>query len=185
VKKKLFPRIIFLVGPKHSGKTTAGRVLAPLLSGEFTDLDESIETQTGTSPRELYRKGVQIFNDAECNALDSLLACSHKEGRASVRVIAAGGGIIDNPRAMDRLSRAEGILLVYLELSPGTAWERIRLTAEKTGTLPPFLDTENPQDTHRALHERRSEAYRQAADMIIGAEQKTPEMIAREIKSRL
>ncbi|MFP3090992.1 AAA family ATPase [Treponema sp. TIM-1] len=181
MKRKLAPGIILLVGPKHSGKTSVGRILAPLLSGEFTDLDEVIETQTGTSPRELYKKGAQVFRDAEFNALESLLAGSGKN--SSIRVIAAGGGIIDNPLAMERLGRANRILLVYLELSPETAWERIRLAAEKTGELPPFLVTENPQDTHRALHERRAEAYRKAADRIILTEQKTPEMIAREIKN--
>jgi shikimate kinase len=185
MQKKLSPRIILLTGPKHSGKTSAGRALAPLLAGEFTDLDELIETQTGTSPRELYKKGAQALRDAEFKALETLLAGSGKEGGASVRVIAAGGGIIDNPLAMERLGQVDRILLVYLELSPETAWERIRLGAEKTGELPPFLNTENPQGAHRILHERRAGAYRKAAGLIVLTEGKTPEMIAREIKSRL
>jgi O-acetyl-ADP-ribose deacetylase (regulator of RNase III)/shikimate kinase len=185
MQEKPSSRIILLTGPKHSGKTSIGRVLAPLLSGEFTDLDELIENQTGTSPRELYKKGVPVFRDAEFTALESLLAHTGQPGETSIRVIAAGGGIIDNPLVMARLGQADQMVLVCLELRAETAWERIRLTAEKTGELPPFLTTENPRDTHRLLHERRTAAYRKAADMIILAEQKTPEMIAGEIKSRL
>lgn len=177
--------MIFLVGPKHSGKTSTGRVLAPYLSGEFADLDVLIEERTGTSPRELYKKGIQVFRDAEFRTLESLLAASGTEEGASVRVIAAGGGIIDNLPAMERLAQADRSLLIYLELSPETAWERIRFTAEQTGELPPFLDTENPRETHRVLHERRALVYRKAADRIISVEGKTPEMIAREIKNLL
>jgi O-acetyl-ADP-ribose deacetylase (regulator of RNase III)/shikimate kinase len=177
-------RIILLIGPKHSGKTSAGRILAPLLGGQFTDLDEVIKAQTGTSPRELYKKGAPIFQAAELKALESLPAGDGEAEQMPVRVVAAGGGIIDNPAAMDYLGRAEGILLVYLEVSPETAWNRIRSAAEKTGEMPPFLMTENPREIHRALHERRAGAYRKAADIIILAEQKTPEETARDIAAR-
>jgi O-acetyl-ADP-ribose deacetylase (regulator of RNase III)/shikimate kinase len=185
MEKTTSPRMILLMGPKHSGKTTIGRILAALLPGEFMDLDELIETQTGKSPRTLYQAGVSVFRNAEFKALESLLARSGEGRKAPFRVIAAGGGIIDNPPAMDRLDQAEGILLASLELTPETAWERIRRTAEKTGDLPPFLNTPDPQETHRTLHERRAWSYRGAADMIIFTEQKKAEIIAREIADRL
>lgn len=188
MEKNVSPRTILLMGPKHSGKTTVGRILASLLPGDFTDLDELIETQTGKSPRALYRAGVSVFRNAEFKALESLLARpggGEKAGGNTPSVIAAGGGIIDNPPAMERLDQAERILLVCLELTPETAWERIRLGAEKTGELPPFLNTPNPEETHRTLHERRAWAYRGAADMIVFTEQKKAETIAREIAARL
>jgi O-acetyl-ADP-ribose deacetylase (regulator of RNase III)/shikimate kinase len=185
MEKNTSPRMLLLMGPKHSGKTTIGRILATLLPGEFTDLDELIETQTGKSPRALYQAGVSVFRNAEFKALESLLARSDEGMTAPFRVIAAGGGIIDNPPAMERLDQAERILLACLELTPETAWKRIRLAAEKTGGLPPFLNTPDPQETHRTLHERRAWSYRGAADMIIFTEQKPPEIIAREIAARL
>ncbi|MDR1107543.1 MAG: hypothetical protein LBL19_00750, partial [Spirochaetaceae bacterium] len=81
--------------------------------------------------------------------------------------------------------RAEGVLRIALELNAETAWERIRRGAKKTGELPPFLDTPNPRETHRALHEQRAGAYRDAADMIMATEKKKPDEIVREIKNRL
>jgi O-acetyl-ADP-ribose deacetylase (regulator of RNase III)/shikimate kinase len=185
MEKNIFPRIIFLMGPKHSGKTTAGRALASLLPGEFTDLDALIEERTGSSPRALYREGVQVLWDAELKTLESLLARFNGEGARGPRIVAAGGGIIDNLPAMEYLSGAAGVRLICLDLAAETAWERIRLGAEKTGELPPFLDTPAPRETHRALHERRARAYREAADLVFLTDQKKPDEIAREIKKRL
>ncbi|GHV72446.1 hypothetical protein AGMMS49928_29390 [Spirochaetia bacterium] len=39
--------IVLFTGPKHSGKTSAGRALAALWGSSFTDLDETVETMTG------------------------------------------------------------------------------------------------------------------------------------------
>jgi shikimate kinase len=125
-----------------------------------------------------------IFRDAEFKALKSLLVPAGAAGQGPVRVIAAGGGIIDNPPAMACAAQAEGILLVCLELSPETAWKRICRAAEQTKEMPLFLMTENPRETHRALHERRAAAYRQIAGMVVLAERATAETTAREIVKR-
>jgi shikimate kinase len=173
-------KTVLLTGPKHSGKTRTGRVLAALVSGVFTDLDEHICGQTGKSPRTLYTEGPSIFRKAEARALEDLLAAGEgPEGAGKIRLIAAGGGIIDNPEALDLAARA-GITAVYLAVSADTAWERIRLSAEKDG-LPPFLHTSNPQETHRALHERRAAAYRAWARFMVNGDGKTPEEIAGDI----
>lgn len=63
---------IILLGPKHCGKTSVGKALATLLSCDFIDLDEEITRQTGKTPRELYKEGVEIFQKAE---VDSLRRC--------------------------------------------------------------------------------------------------------------
>ena len=96
-------------------------------------------------------------------------------------MIAAGGGLIDNVAAMDALTGKPDILLVFLELDAATAWQRIAQNAAATGSLPPFLQTAAPQETHRLLHERRNAAYKKAAHLTIPAAGKTPEEIAHEI----
>jgi shikimate kinase len=194
-----FIRNIILLGPKHSGKTSAGRELAKLLGGDFIDLDERIEAQTGKSPRSLFKESPETFRAAELRALESLIpfraaadyAGNADRGSAAGRdagapaVIAAGGGIIDNAGARRLLLAGEGIFPVNVEVSAQTAWERIAAAAVRSGEMPPFLDTENPKETHRRLHERRAEAYRKIARLTVSGEAGTPEETGRELLKAL
>jgi len=170
-------KAVILTGPKHSGKTSAGRALASLCSCEFIDIDDSILQRTGKSPRQLYSEGQAVFQKAEAEATAALFNDVGGEGQ---RVIAAGGGIIDNEEAAAVLKKA-GAAVVYLNVSTESAWDRIA----KSGELPPFLRTENPRETHRVLHERRAAAYSRIADIVIEAGLKTPKEIAEEILGRL
>ncbi|MDR2491074.1 MAG: shikimate kinase [Spirochaetaceae bacterium] len=166
---------IVLVGPKHCGKTAAACALASLVNGTFIDLDAEIERRTGTTVRALYCSGADTFRRAEAAALRAVL-----EGEGGT-VLAAGGGLIDNEAAMEALTGKPDVLLVFLEIDAETAWERVSKNAETTGVLPPFLQTENPQATHRLLHDRRNAAYKHAAAITIPAAGKTPAEIAHEI----
>jgi shikimate kinase len=178
--------LILIVGPKHSGKTSAGKALARLWGGEggvigggalpgaaiFIDLDEVVEARAGKSPRLLYREGPEIFRRAEEEALRSLLEDPRRgEGCAGgpVTIVAAGGGLADNREALELVKRDRLALMVYLDVPAETAWERIRAAADKTGELPPFLNTENPRETHRRLHERRGAVYRELAALSLRA----------------
>jgi shikimate kinase len=172
-------RFIVLVGPKHSGKTSAGKALASLLSCGFVDLDELIAQKSGKSPRALYNEGPEIFRKAEARALAALLE-SEMTGTSSFLVIASGGGLVDNPDALSVMGRFP-ITSVFLDVSAKAAWERIRAEGE----LPPFLRTEDPEGTHRTLHERRAAAYRQLASLAIKADGKSPLEIAREVRDGL
>jgi shikimate kinase len=199
---------ILLVGPKHSGKTSAGRALARLWPGKndpaasFVDLDELVEDRTGKSPRALYREGPEIFRKAEADALRSIF---DREGardlnpsalsggpddktQAGIRVVAAGGGLADNGEALDLLKgslsgRSGRVFTVYLEVPPETAWKRIEAAAERGGGLPPFLKTENPRETHRQIHQRRGAIYREIADLSVRAGETPEETAARIISS--
>ncbi|MCL2230045.1 MAG: shikimate kinase [Treponema sp.] len=172
---------IFLTGPKHSGKTTTGKILAGLVRSslncacKFIDIDKLIFQRTGKSPRELFLESAEIFQKAEAEAVKSLAADNQKY------VAAAGGGIIDNSDAIAALKNIDAIV-VYLDVSAECAWSRI---AGSPSGLPPFLQTENPMETHRVLHERRAAEYSRFADILIKAEGKTPANIAMEIKEEL
>lgn len=194
--------VILILGPKHSGKTSAGKALARFCSAavfppdmirnreeafagsaEFIDLDELVERRTGKSPRVLYREGPGIFRGAEAEALRALL---EGEGGDSGRitVAAAGGGLADNGKALEILKKSRTALTVYIDVPAETAWKRIRAAADETGELPPFLDTENPQETHRLLHTRRGAIYRELANITVKAGN-TPEETATDILRRL
>jgi shikimate kinase len=189
------PKLIFITGPKHSGKTAAGVSLAELLGAEFVDLDELVERQTGKSPRSLFKEGPELFRQAETRALASLMPASPPgtagpgQGGAPARVVATGGGLVDNAGALKLLLRPEfsgkDTAIVCLEVSADTAWERIRGAARVRGEWPAFLNVENPRETNVAFHERRSAAYREIASLTVNGEGKSPEAIAREIALRL
>jgi len=169
---------IILTGPKHSGKTTVGKALALVCLCDFIDLDELISQRTGKSPRQLFIEGQAVFQKAEAEAVAALFSAgSPAEGR---RVIAAGGGVIDNAEAVAALKNS-GAKTVYLKISAEGAWDRIA----EGGELPPFLRTENPMETHRVLHERRAAAYLQLADIVINVEGRSAEENAKEILIRL
>jgi len=172
-------RFIVLMGPKHSGKTSAGKALASLLSCGFVDLDEFIAQKSGKSPRALYNEGPEIFRKVETGALAALLKSEMAESSSSL-VIAAGGGLADNPDALS-IMRHFPITSVFLDVSVKVAWERIRAEGE----LPPFLRTDNPEGTHRTLHKRRTAAYRRFASLVIKANGKSPQKIAHEISHKL
>jgi shikimate kinase len=187
--------VIIIVGPKHSGKTSAGKALARLWEEQggaaaFVDLDELVESRTGQSPRLLYRAGPEIFRRAEAAALWSLFE-GPPPGEGSVTVAAAGGGLADNREALDFLRNravvnrtAPAADVAAVEVPPETAWERIRAAAEQSGELPPFLDTEDPRHTHRLLHERRRQVYRELAAVTVQAGD-TPEETAARLLGRL
>lgn len=181
-------KIILITGPKHSGKTLCATALGKIMGVEAVDLDDLVEKQTGKSPREIFLQGPEIFRRAEEQTLSSVIRQAKPgrvyDGNQNIRIIAAGGGLVDNNEAMALLHGYSEIIFVFLDVSAETAWQRIQCTAAD-GELPPFLNTENPKETHLALHERRSGAYKERAHLIIAAENKSPEDIASEIAERL
>ena len=171
-------RIIALIGPKHSGKTSTGEELSLLLKADFMDLDLFIEERTGKTPRTLYMESPGIFMEAEAQALEAVI--NRTAQNRTILVLSTGGGIIDNPAAVSLLR--EKTLMVFLEVSSGTAWDRILGTSKISGELPPFLRTDNPEETHRELHTRRNRLYRELADYTVDAESADLAGICRDIK---
>jgi shikimate kinase len=162
---------IILIGPRHCGKTSAGRALAKLLAkagrieggrAAFVDLDELMKIQTGKTPGELLAEGHEVFQEAECSALLSAL-------ESGTPVVSTGGGFCDNDAALRLLAEKKNdglcILKVYIEVSTATAWKRI-----KTKPLPLFLQTDNPEASHKDIHERRAAVYKNLADIVIDGE---------------
>jgi len=187
-------RIILIIGAKHSGKSLCARALNKIIGGEIVDLDELVEKQTGKTPRELFIEGHNSFKKTEASALASVIhqqmpqATSQTEGETLI--IVAGGGIIDNDEAMALISEAKvpsadrQLIAVYLEISAETEWQRITETSGD-GELPPLINTNNPKETHLALHNRRAKAYKAVAGITVFAENKSPEEIAGEIAEQL
>ncbi|WP_455383718.1 shikimate kinase [Salinispira pacifica] len=166
------PRLpIYLMGMKHSGKSTLGRRLAALWSFEFRDLDEQViarfvASRPSTSGRAghpsirtVFRSlGTDRFMEEEAAAARDLLAEASREGYRCVAAL--GGGTIENEPAMESF-RSRGTL-VYLEEEESLLFERIM-----RGGTPAFLDPSEPRAAFRNLYERRTALYRQNAAISI------------------
>jgi len=186
MESKVKQLIIFIMGPKYSGKSLCAKALSEIIGGETVDLDELVEEQTGKTPRKLFIEGHVLFKKAEAQALASTL---HRTSPETL-VIAAGGGIIDNDEAMALISKAKvpsedrQLINVYLEISAETEWQHILDSPNDEG-LPPLINTTNPKETHLALHNRRAKAYKAIAGITVLTGNKSPEEIAGEIAGQL
>jgi 3-dehydroquinate synthetase/shikimate kinase len=139
-----------LVGFMGAGKTTLGIEVAARLGREFVDLDREIE-------RDVRRTIPQIFaerGEVEFRVLEREAAL-HTLRTNRPAVVALGGGAVTST-AIRRALR-EHAFTVYVEVEPGTAWERVR------GQDRPLAQDEG---SFRALYEERQPLYREAADAV-------------------
>jgi shikimate kinase len=168
---------VALTGFMSAGKSTAGKALAWLLRWRFIDLDCEIECHEACSVREIFaRQGEAEFRAKESLALRRVL-----ESAAIPTVIALGGGTFIQP-ANAELLRRRGVSVVFLELPLNELLERCRATGERLGENPrPLAEDEA---AFCALYEARLPLYRRA-DLVVNAENKTPEQIASEIAQAL
>ncbi len=123
---------VVLTGFMGAGKSTVGRLLAPLLQWEFVDADAHIEQEAGSTIAGLFRShGEPHFREIESAAIMGLLARSHA-------VIALGGGALETAATRERLHRDRGSLLVYLETPLEVSLSRCR--GEAGAAIRPVLE---------------------------------------------
>ena len=196
-------KAIILLGIKHSGKSTQGELLANRTGCPFVDIDTVITEMTGKTPRELYNEnGPAGFMEAEENAC---IQTAQKYKNTAV-VIATGGGICENAPALDFVRRllVEPALeelrqlgeFVFINVEENIAAGRILKKAEQNedGTwknLPAYIAKENPKteaEIRKLFHtfyEKRTETYKQIADITIDTKDKTKQENARFIAETL
>jgi shikimate kinase len=150
--------ILFLVGIKHSGKTSIGKKVASLLNFDFVDSDDLIISSIdGTlTIREFYKtKGKEAFVKQEYTSLKDFLDNNDKNV-----VVATGGGICDNQKALS-LMKDRGKIL-YLSLDKSSLFKRIIRKG-----VPPFLDDKDPKHSFDELYLDRDRRYRQISDFVV------------------
>ncbi len=167
---------ITLIGYRATGKTTLARLLAERLHWAWIDADVEIERRAGKAIARIFAEdGEPAFRDLEAAVTADLC-------RRTPLVLAAGGGAPlrpDNRRAI----RAAG-KVVWLTARPETIHARMSGDATTASRRPSLTD-------HDALAEivhllaRREPVYREAADLVIDTEGKTPDQVAAEILLKL
>ncbi|WP_296031459.1 shikimate kinase [uncultured Treponema sp.] len=181
---------IILMGIKHCGKSTQGRIISKKLSVPFFDTDDVIFEMTGKTPRQIYTElGNEGFQEAEekaCSFLQEKINSSAEKNA----VIATGGGICTNKKALYVLKKIG--TFVFLKTPERIASFRVlrEISVAQDGTLlnvPAFIAKKNPRsiaDAKKIFHDffiERELIYEQLADVVIDMSGSSKEANARKI----
>jgi shikimate kinase len=162
-------RGLALVGPRGTGKSTVGRLLADRLGRPFVDADAALEARAGRSIRSIFEElGEPAFRDLEQDLLAELTA-----DRA--RVLATGGGVVlreANRRALKRFGQ-----VVWLRAEPKALTARL---AADPDALPgrPALTAAGTLHEIASVLDARAPLYREVADLLIDTDGRTPAEVA-------
>lgn len=154
------PKDLALAGPMGAGKTSSGRRIALWLDAAFTDLDGLIENREGSTIPALFAQGEPVFRAAEARAVEAWLAGG--EGDPRTRVLALGGGTLENPILGTALERHA--VVVHLDAS-GTELAA-RLNEEARAARPLISREADPSALLDDLRNQRKRGYQRAAFTI-------------------
>jgi shikimate kinase len=167
---------IALIGLMGAGKTAVARVLGERLGVSVADLDGMIEAIEGCSVAELFESaGEAWFRRRESELLAEVL-------RSGVRVIACGGGVVLDAERR-RLLR-QSCRVVWLEVSPEEAAQRVSAAGEGTHTRP-LLAGGAPVERLRQVLEERAVRYAEAAHFRVSTAGRTPAEVADAVLAAL
>ena len=169
---------LILIGLRGSGKTTAGRVTAGLLSRPFVDLDDVTESLCGMAAKTCFEtKGEAAWRAAESTALERTLASTIPS------VIALGGGTPTAPGAIDRLEteREAGRIRIIRLHAP--ADDLVARIADDSGRPP--LTTLDPLDEMTAMEASRGPVLARLATTTIDTSDRSIEQVAEAVVGQL
>lgn len=211
MEKQIFERALVFVGIKHCGKSTQGKRIASQLGLEFFDTDDLIQKYEGISPREIYTKfGKEKFMEAEKNACQKLAeffetqkknpsqkncdnAAQFETRKKPSFVVATGGGICENQKALEILKSFGTI--IFLQAEEKTAADRIVREADFSTSpvrnLPAYIADKNPRTEKEAreiFHDfftRRNNRYKEIADVAVQMKDESKEANTEKILSAI
>lgn len=168
-------RPVFLVGPRGSGKTTVGTLLAARLGLTVRDTDAMVTTEAGRSVAQIVAdEGWEGFRGRESRAL--------RAATAPGVVIATGGGMVLDEGNREHMRKAG--VVIYLAASVETLRERLggkgpnAQGALRLAEQRPSLTGEEPlREIARVLAERAA-LYRESAHHSVDASAPAARVVA-------
>ena len=166
--KALIHGNIALIGFMGTGKTSVSRVLKDMLAMDNVGSDEVVVKMAGMSINDIFAKyGEEHFRNLETRALASFASLKQT-------VIDCGGGAVLRPKNIEILRTHSRIVL--LTASPETILERL-----KNDDSRPVLRGKKTIAGITELMNKRADAYKAAADVIVNTDNKTIMQVCEEI----
>ena len=160
---------IYLIGYMGTGKTTVGNLLSSKLSLPLLEMDEILTDRFSMSISEIFDAfGEDAFRSAEEDLLEEISTMENPS------IVSCGGGVIlsDNNR---RILRESGTT-VLLQADPMEIFKRLQ-----NNNTRPLLSGGNKLEKISKIYEERLPLYKEAAEIIIDTDNKTPEEIVDEL----
>jgi shikimate kinase len=165
---------VYLIGPRGSGKTTVGRLLANRLGWEFVDADQQLEARAGQSIAEIFASEGEVgFRSREAELLGELT------GREN-HVIACGGGVVLRPENRARLRT--GGFCIYLTGDSPTLFGRIACDPATADRRPALTGLPGALEIEQILREREP-LYREVAHLSVATDGRSPADVVSDILS--
>ncbi len=164
---------LYLIGPRGSGKSSVGRLLARALKAAFHDVDEAVRRAQGRSIERIVQEhGWAAFRKLEGDALARLAELPEPA------VIATGGGVVLNEVNCGVMRRSGAI--VYLRAPLDVLLARVA-SAVNTDHRPALTNLPPDQEMAQILHEREP-LYLAAATATVNAALPEQEITAAILK---
>lgn len=155
-----------------SGKSTAGKALAPLVKTRFFDLDDYLEKKEGRSIPEIFEEeGEEKFRELEKKYLHELLKLKDPH------VISLGGGTIcffDNLDAVKKSGQ-----LIYIDLPVDVLVSRI----QESSTTRPLLKDLSAEELTKNINEILSvrKSFYEQAHITVNGLLLSPQLIQQKL----
>ncbi|MDA0295521.1 MAG: hypothetical protein O3A19_05615 [Planctomycetota bacterium] len=167
---------LILIGLRGSGKSTAGRATADLVSRPFIDLDDRTQAVCGTDAKTCFEERGEIaWREAESSALRRAIDEPHPS------IIALGGGTptAPNAEAMLQEARRKGLgRIVWLKDTPANLATRIVDDQRR-----PALSGLEPTEEMQLMLERRGPIFSGLADAEIDIDNRPLSAVVAELVS--
>lgn len=163
---------IFLIGFMGTGKSTVSKQLSLLLGREEADTDQILEEREQRKVSDIFASfGEPYFREKETALVKEF---EEKGGY----VVSCGGGIVLREENVASMKRSG--IIVWLTATPETVYERVRHSRSR-----PLLNGHMDVGYIAGLMEARDSFYRDAADLVVATDQRTPLEIAEEIVKKM